>query len=63
MTFFQEIKEALIKGEDFNNESADWATQNCGFGALIIWIGDTPFFYKNFTSYAKRIKQLINRGY
>ena len=37
MTFFQEIKEALIKGEDFNNESADWATQNCGLVTLLFF--------------------------
>ena len=63
MTYFQEIKEALIKGQNFSNESANWYTQNYGFGALIIWFNDTPIYYKNFTSYAKRIKQLKNRGY
>ena len=63
MTFYQEIKEALENGEDFNNENANWSTQNCGKGAYLIWIGDDVIGYKNISSYAKRVKQLLNRGY
>jgi hypothetical protein len=68
MTYYQEIKEALRNGEDFNNEKEDWATSNfpatdgCR-GSYLIFIGDKIFGYKNLSSYARRVKQLLNRGY
>ena len=62
MTFYQEIKEALIKGEDFNNENAVLYTDNFK-GSYTIIIKGKYFSYKNISSYAKRVKQLLNRGY
>ena len=64
MTYFQEIKTKLENGEQFENTSADWYTlNNPNQNRRIIVIGTESFFYKNMDSYAKRVKQLINRGF
>ena len=64
MTCFQEIKKALENGEQFENQSGNWWTLNNPKKNLrIIVRGGEMFFYKNMGSYAKRVKQLINRGY
>ena len=62
----QEIKVELLKGKQtqFGNESADWHTINRPEeNTRIIFFGCEPKFYKNINSYAKRISQLIKRGY
>jgi len=62
----QEIKTELLKGKQtqYGNEAADWFTINRPEeNERIIFFGTSPRFYKNIDSYAKRIFQLINRGY
>ena len=60
----KEIKSALLKGENFSNESADWYSY-CKPSVNLFWIviGERDLFCKNIDSAAKRISQLIKRGY
>lgn len=60
----QEIKSALLKGQNFGNESANWYSV-CKPSENLFWIviGEKNVFYKNIDSAAKRISQLIKRGY
>ena len=60
----QEIKLQLLNGQNFSNESANWfslckPSQNI----FLIVINDKNIFFKNIDSAAKRIAQLLNRGY
>tara|TARA_B110000285_G_C15011643_1_gene556742 strand:- start:679 stop:903 length:225 start_codon:yes stop_codon:yes gene_type:complete len=62
----QEIKVELLKGKQtqYSNENADWYTVNRpNENTRIIFFGGEPKFYKSINSYAKRISQLINKGY
>ena len=62
----QEIKKELLKGKQtqYGNEAADWFTINRPEeNTRIIYFGLEPKFYKTIDSYAKRISQLIKRGY
>ena len=62
----QEIKAELLKGREvqFGNESADWYTVNRPEeNTRIIFFGTEIKFYKSIDSYAKRISQLVKRGY
>jgi hypothetical protein len=65
-TFLQSIKEDLENGINFSgygeSPESDWFTVNRD-GGKVIFIGEGMFFYKTFTSYATRVKQLLNRGY
>jgi len=60
----QEIKTALLEGHNFENESANWYSL-CKPSQNIYWIviQDRNLFCKNIDSAAKRISQLIKRGY
>ena len=64
--FFEDIKADLIKGENFENDAADWFTINrhkkTGGELIICFRGDVRW-YKNIRSYARRVAQLIKRGY
>jgi len=63
-TFTQQIKEQLLNGEQFQNELADWFTlNNPSRGLRIITIKGEDKFYQDINSYAKRVSQLIKRGY
>ena len=60
----QEIKLQLLNGENFSNESANWyslckPSQNI----FLIVIREKNIFFKNIDGAAKRISQLLNRGY
>ena len=59
-----EIKSALLKGQNFGNEVANWYSV-CKPSENIFWIviGERNLFCKNIDSAAKRIAQLLNRGY
>jgi len=60
----QEIKEMILNGQQFSNEQADWYTLSSPENdRRIIVIGGEYRFYKTLNSYAKRISQLIKRGY
>jgi len=63
----KEVKSELLKGTQFGNEVADWFTLNREHidpkEAKVIVIGGEYKFYKNIDSYAKRIVELIKRGY
>tara|TARA_R110000851_G_scaffold257874_1_gene410320 strand:- start:331 stop:528 length:198 start_codon:yes stop_codon:yes gene_type:complete len=62
----QEIKAELLKGREvqFGNESADWYTVNRPEeNTRVICFGTEAKFYKCIDSYAKRISQLVKRGY
>ena len=62
----QEIKAELLKGRkvQFGNDSANWYTVNRPEeNTRIIFFGTEAKFYKSINSYAKRVSQLINRGY
>lgn len=60
----KEIKEALLRGENFGNEVANWYSY-CNPSINLFWIsiGDRNVFCKNIDSAAKRIFKLLNRGY
>lgn len=59
-----EIKEALIKGQQFSNETANWYTLiNPSKNIFCICFNyENYVYYKNIDSVSKRIVQLINRG-
>lgn len=60
----KEIKLALLEGKNFGNEAANWyslckASENL----FLIVIGERNLFCKNINSAAKKISQLMKRGY
>lgn len=59
-----EIKKSLLQGNQFENESANWYSL-CRPSENLFWIviSDRNVFCKNIDSAAKRISQLIKRGY
>jgi hypothetical protein len=59
----QEIKLALLEGQNFGNEAANWYSV-CKPSKKLFWIviGEKNVFCKNVDSAAKRISQLIKRG-
>ena len=60
----KDIKAALLNGQNFGNESAGWYTLcKPSEGRFIIVIADKYVFCKSIGSAARRIFQLINRGY
>ena len=63
--FFEDIRESLVNGEDFENEAADWYTLNRinKDGTLYICIRGENRWYKTINSYARRVAQLLKRGY
>ena len=62
MTYFQEIKQQLENGDNFSN--GNWCTINKpSENVRHIMIDGEYFSYLNMSSYAKRVKLLLNRGY
>lgn len=62
--FIQDIKERILNGEQFGNESANWFTLfRVKDRMFVIDINEKMYWYKNIDSAAKRVAQLINRGY
>jgi len=60
----QEIKTALLNGENFQNEIANWySICNPSQNRFWIVINERNLFCKNIDSAAKRISQLIKRGF
>jgi hypothetical protein len=61
---FQEIKSALLEGQQFGNDTANWFTISRP-SERIFWIviGERYLCCKNINSAARRISQLIKRGY
>jgi hypothetical protein len=60
----QEIKSALLEGQNFANESANWFSQcKPSHNLFLIVIAERNLFCKNVDSAAKRISQLLKRGY
>ena len=60
----QEIKEALLRGENFGNEIANWfSICKPSESRFIISINDRLVFCKSIDGASKRIAQLMNRGY
>lgn len=60
----KEIKSALLEGQNFGNEAANWYSLcKPSENIFYIVIGERNLFCKNIDSAAKRILQLINRGY
>jgi hypothetical protein len=60
----QEIKSALLEGRNFGNEAANWYSVCRPFENLfLIVIGERNLFCKDINSAARRISQLIRRGY
>lgn len=60
----KEIINQLIAGNNFQNDSANWVSF-CKPSENRFWIivNDKNEFFSNINQAAKRIKQLINRGY
>jgi hypothetical protein len=60
----QDVKVELQNGQNFENERADWLTLNkpSANRRLLCIRGDIKE-YKTINSYAKRVYQLINKGY
>lgn len=60
----QEIKSALLEGQNFGNEASNWCSV-CRPSENLFWIiiGERNLFCKNIESAAKRISQLIKKGY
>lgn len=64
MTYFEEIKNNLKQGKQYQNLNSNWYTINRpkeNFRAIVI--NEEIKFYKTINSYAKRVKQLLNKGY
>jgi hypothetical protein len=60
----QEIKEALLDDKQFGNESANWFTLcKASQNLYLIVIKERNLFCKSIDSAAKRISQLIKKGY
>jgi hypothetical protein len=59
----QEVKTALLNGENFGNEVANWYSL-CKPSENRFWIviGERNLFCKNIDSAAKRISSLMKRG-
>lgn len=59
----QEIKSALLEGQNFGNEAANWYSV-CKPSENLFWIviRERNLFCKNIDSAAKRISQLIKKG-
>jgi hypothetical protein len=59
----KQIKSALINGENFGNEAANWYSV-CKPSQNIYWIviGEKNFFFNNIDSVSKKIAQLIKIG-
>ena len=61
MTYFQEIKQNLKNGKNYN--SSNWFTINRPQDGLrVIHINDEMYFYNNLDSYARKVKKLLNQG-
>ena len=59
-----EIKTALLNGENFQNEIANWySICNPSQNRFWIVINERNLFCKNIDSAAKRISQLIKKGF
>lgn len=60
----KEIKKAILNGENFINESANWYSV-CNPSKNLFWlvINERNLFCKNIDSVSKRIAQLLKRGY
>ncbi len=60
----QEIKTAILEGQNFGNEAANWYSI-CKPSEKLFWIviGERNVFFKNIDSAAKRISQLMKRGF
>ena len=60
----QSLKDEIANGGQWSNESADWFTLFRHRDAkYIIVIRGKYHFYKNIDGAAKRLSQLLNRGY
>jgi hypothetical protein len=60
----KEIKSALLEGQNFGNESANWySVCRPSENLFLIVIAERNLFCKNIESAAKRISQLIKRGF
>lgn len=60
----QDIINEILNGSQFANESANWwSVSNPKNKVFMISINDKDFFYNNIDSFAKRIVQLLKRGY
>lgn len=58
--FIQDIKDDILKGEQFGNEAANWFTLfRVKDKMFVIYIRDKKYYYKNVDSAAKRVAQLI----
>lgn len=62
MTFYQEIKQNLEKGENYG--TSNWYTINRHHkdGLKVIVINDKDYFFESLDSYARKVKKLLNRG-
>ena len=60
----KQIKKSLLEGQNFQNEAANWYSL-CRPAENLFWIviGEKNIFCKNIDSAAKKISQLIKRGY
>ena len=62
--FIQDIKDDILKGQQFGNEAANWFTLfRVKDRMFVIDIREKMYWYKNVDSAAKRVAQLIKRGY
>lgn len=60
----KQIKKQLLEGKNFGNEAANWYSLCKPIeNIFLIVIGERNLFCKNINSAAKRISQLIKRGY
>lgn len=60
----KEIKTELLNGKNFENQSAKWYSI-CNPSKNLFWIviQEKNVFFKDIDSIARRISQLIKRGY
>jgi len=59
----QEIKQALLNGQQFTNEVSNWYSV-CNPSKNLFWIvlGDKNLFYNNIDSLSRKISQLLKKG-
>ncbi len=62
--FKTEIKEELLNGKNFGNESADWMTLNRikYTGEMMIQINDDIHIFSTILKYTNAVVKLLNTG-
>jgi hypothetical protein len=62
--YIESLRQEIVNGGNWSNENANWFTLfKPSENRYMIVINDKNYFYKNSSTAAKRLGQLLNRGY